>query len=119
MLAITALGVTSASVSAQSVGVSAISERSAPRTPAQLLQPQSASPLLAPVNFQKEATQEHATKTTQLQPALAARRGQGFGLMIAGGALFVAGLLTGGSAGTVMDLAGAGIGAYGLYLYFR
>lgn len=46
------------------------------------------------------------------------RRGS-MGYMIAGGALFVAGLLAGGDAGTVLILAGAGIGAYGLYLHFQ
>ena len=53
------------------------------------------------------------------QPALATSRGTGMGLMIAGGALFVAGLLVEGDAGTVLVLTGAGIGAYGLYLHFR
>jgi hypothetical protein len=39
--------------------------------------------------------------------------------MFVGGALFVAGLLAGGDAGTLLVVAGAGIGAYGLYLYLR
>lgn len=48
-----------------------------------------------------------------------AARGGDFAYMIAGGALFVAGLLVGGDAGTILVLAGAGIGAYGIYLHFR
>ena len=53
------------------------------------------------------------------QPALQ-RGGSGVGYMIAGLALFVAGLIIeDDDAGTVLILAGAGIGAYGLYLHFR
>lgn len=114
--AVVAFAVTTSAVSAQSGGAAV---QPAASTPAQLLQPQALAPLLAPVNLQRDAALQHANNGTQLQPVLAPRRGQGFGLMIAGGALFVAGLLVGGSAGAVMDLAGAGIGAYGLYLYFR
>ena len=46
-------------------------------------------------------------------------RGRSIGLMIAGGALFVAGAIVGGDAGTILMVGGAGIGAYGLYLHFR
>lgn len=49
---------------------------------------------------------------------LAQSRGAGTGLIIAGGALFIAGLLIGDDAGTVLAVAGAAVGAYGLYLYF-
>ncbi len=41
---------------------------------------------------------------------------RGSALAIVGGALFVGGLVAGGDAGTLMVLAGAGIGGYGLYL---
>jgi hypothetical protein len=40
-------------------------------------------------------------------------------LMIAGAALLVAGLIIGDDAGTFVAVAGAGIGAYGVYLYFE
>ena len=54
--------------------------------------------------------------------ALAAQR-RPFGLsqtlMIVGGAAFVAGAIIGDDAGTVMMVAGAGVGLYGLYLYLR
>ena len=44
----------------------------------------------------------------------------GVALMIVGGALFIAGaLVDDGDAGTVLMVAGAAIGAYGLYQYFR
>lgn len=51
------------------------------------------------------------------------RQGAGFGhaeaLMIVGGAAFVAGLIIGGDAGTIVMLGGAGVGLYGLYLYLQ
>ena len=54
---------------------------------------------------------------------LAARRfssrAPGATLMIIGGAGIVAGILAGGSGGTVLILAGVGVGAYGVYLYTR
>jgi hypothetical protein len=62
------------------------------------------------------AAEEKAADT--LEPAMQ-RGGSGVGYMIAGAALFVAGLLVEGDAGTVLVLAGAGIGAYGLYVHFR
>lgn len=40
-------------------------------------------------------------------------------LMIVGGAAFLAGAIVGDDAGTVMMVAGAGVGLYGLYLYLR
>ena len=40
-------------------------------------------------------------------------------LMIVGGALIVTGLLVGSDAAPILDLAGAGIGGYGLYLYLQ
>jgi len=47
------------------------------------------------------------------------RRGSGAGFMIAGAALFIGGLLIGGDAGTAVAVAGAAVGAYGLYIYFQ
>jgi hypothetical protein len=51
----------------------------------------------------------------------AARRPFGLSqtLMIVGGAAFVAGAIIGDDAGTVLMVAGAGVGLYGLYLYLR
>ena len=46
-------------------------------------------------------------------------RDQGRTLMIVGGAAIVAGILVGGSGGTVLILGGVGVGAYGFYLYQR
>jgi hypothetical protein len=40
-------------------------------------------------------------------------------LMIVGGAAFLTGVIVGDDAGTVMMVAGAGVGLYGLYLYLR
>jgi len=80
----------------------------------QRLMPESAVQLLA-------RPQVNVAESAEPQPAeLAMRpRGSGTGLIIAGGALFVAGLLIGGDAGTVVAVAGAALGAYGLYLYFQ
>lgn len=51
----------------------------------------------------------------------AARRPFGLSqtLMIVGGAAFVAGAIIGDDAGTVLMVAGAGVGLYGLYLYLH
>lgn len=51
----------------------------------------------------------------------AARRpfGRSQTLMIVGGATFLAGAIIGDDAGTVLMVAGAGVGIYGLYLYLR
>lgn len=78
----------------------------------QRLVPQSAASLLAPVQLEEKK---------EGQPAVAnmAASGSGTGLMIAGAALFVAGLIIGDEAGTVLAVAGAAVGAYGLYVYFR
>lgn len=46
-------------------------------------------------------------------------RAPGATLMIIGGAGIVAGALVGGSGGTVLILAGVGVGAYGFYLFTR
>ena len=55
-------------------------------------------------------------------PASAQQQG-GFGrsetLMIVGGAAFVAGLIIGDDAGTIVMVSGAAIGLYGLYLYLQ
>lgn len=65
------------------------------------------------------APSEKAADMTAHQPVMANGRA-GIGYMIAGLALFVAGaVIDDGDAGTVLMLAGAGIGAYGLYLHFR
>src|SRR4051812_42559910 len=105
ILTVAAIVMMSSSASAQSAAPAA---SPATNTPAQMLQPRAVSPLFVPANLHEEAALQHAAMPAQPQPAMVRHRGQGFGLMIAGGALFVAGLLTGGSAGTVMDLAGAG-----------
>jgi hypothetical protein len=62
-----------------------------------------------------------AAENETLQPnqPVMQRRGAGTGLMIAGAALFIGGLVIGGDAGTAVAVAGAAIGAYGLYVYFQ
>lgn len=55
----------------------------------------------------------------ELPLSRAAAHGEGIPLMAAGGALFVAGAIIGGDAGTLLMVGGAGIGAYGIYIYLR
>ena len=72
--------------------------------------------------MQTAAIAPHFELPGESDPALAAaRRPFGFSqtLMIVGGAAFVAGALIGDDAGTVLMVAGAGVGLYGLYLYLR
>ena len=54
-----------------------------------------------------------------LAPRRFSSRAPGATLMIVGGAAIVAGILVGGSGGTVLILGGVGVGAYGIYLYTR
>ena len=79
----------------------------------QRLMPENAASLLAPAAVDLNATAE-TQPTAAMRPA-----GSGTGLMIAGAALFIAGLIVGGDAGTLVAVTGAAIGAYGLYQYFR
>lgn len=65
------------------------------------------------------AVAEKPAEAARVDSPVAVPRSAGVPLMIAGGALFVAGLIAGGDGGTVLVIAGAGIGAYGLYLYFQ
>lgn len=65
------------------------------------------------------AQDENAAARKAIEPVMAGHR-SGTPYIIAGAALFVAGILiANGGASTVLELAGAGIGAYGLYLYFQ
>jgi hypothetical protein len=55
-------------------------------------------------------------------PLLMPRRGpssQNTALMIVGGAAFLAGAIIGGSGGTIIMIAGLGVGIYGLYQYLQ
>lgn len=105
------LGSTS-TVYAQTAEVSP-AEESKP-TLQQRLTPETAPALMAPVSDEAVKAADNSTTTTA-----AMAPGSGTGLIIAGGALFIAGLIVGGDAGTVLAVSGAAIGAYGLYIYFR
>jgi hypothetical protein len=80
----------------------------------QRLIPESAAVLMAPVSADVAKAAETTNATTVTMAS-----GSGTGLIIAGGALFIAGLIVGGDAGTVLAVTGAAVGAYGLYIYFR
>lgn len=53
-----------------------------------------------------------------LLPQARARNRRGVPLMVAGGILFVAGAIAGDDVGTILMLGGAGVGAWGAYVYF-
>ena len=76
----------------------------------------------APVSFAERGPTMNSTAIAPRLGAMAAAR-RPFGLsqtlMIVGGAAFVAGAIIGDDAGTVMMVAGAGVGLYGLYLYLH
>lgn len=78
--------------------------------------PAATSVQAAPQLTTEEKAQLNSTRTPA-QPGVG--RGRSVGLMIAGAALFVAGVIVEGDAGTVLMVSGAVIGAYGIYLHFR
>jgi hypothetical protein len=78
------------------------------------LMPEATTTLMAPASAEATKAIESNNETSAAMPP-----GVGTGLIIAGAALFVAGLLIGGDPGTLVAVAGAAIGAYGLYQYFR
>ena len=63
-------------------------------------------------------TTERPVPTAPAIIAPMAPSGQSVALMIAGGALFVAGAIAGDDVGGLLMLGGAVIGAYGVYLHF-
>lgn len=77
------------------------------------LMPEATMKLTAPASVLEQ------TESNIAQPATMQRGGSGVGMMIAGAALFVAGILIEGDAGTLVMVTGAAVGAYGLYLHFR
>ena len=109
LMALLSLGMPAAAL-AQEAGVTAESKQ--PSTLQERLMPESTVRLMAPAMAEVTADAESS------QPAVTMPRGSGTGLMIAGGALFVAGLLVSGDVGTLLAVTGAAVGAYGLYLYF-
>jgi hypothetical protein len=81
-----------------------------------LTPPAPASPAVTPRwNVEPRVTSE----TALVQTARPRAQGESVALMVAGGAVFVAGILAGGDAGAILMIGGAVIGGYGLYLYFR
>lgn len=65
-------------------------------------------------------TEEKAQLNAARSPAQpGVPRGRSIAFMIAGGALFIAGVIVDGDAGTVLMVSGALIGAWGVFLHFR
>ncbi len=91
------------------------SEAAAPTLRQQLMPAAAAALARAPLTIDRVAATEAKTVA---QPA-AYSRGSGTVYMIVGAALFAAGIIADNDASTVLILAGAGIGAYGIYLHFR
>ena len=85
-------------------------------------QSQDARPAAGPTIDAATAGIRPAPASATLVPGTAQQQGS-FGraetLMIVGGAAFVAGLIIGDDAGTVVMVSGAAIGLYGLYLYLQ
>ena len=76
-----------------------------------------ASPLISRSLFEAPALGE-APEPTPPAPQSRARNQRGVPLMVAGGVLLVAGAIAGGDAGTLLIVGGAGVGAWGAYVYF-
>jgi hypothetical protein len=83
-------------------------------TAAERLRPWAGAPALFP------PADPRATSTESPAPVVQARvrNRRGVPLMVAGGILFVAGAIAGDDVGTILMLGGAGIGAWGAYVYF-
>ncbi len=60
-----------------------------------------------------------AAKSVTLSPVAPQNVGQSKAMMIVGGAGLIAGLIIGGDAGTVVAVAGAAVGLFGLYNYLK
>ena len=93
---------------AEAHGAASIQERGGPLAPAARF----AEYQLAPEVENRFATADDAA--VLLPPTRASKA-----LMLAGAALLVTGLIIGDDAGTLVAVVGAGIGAYGVYLYFE
>src|SRR5688572_8833902 len=69
------------------------------------LMPEATTTLMAPASAEATKAIESNTETSATMPP-----GAGTALIIAGGALFIAGLIIGGDAGTVLAVGGAALG---------
>jgi hypothetical protein len=101
--------------------VSAQTPAPAPASNEGTLQQRLRTPAPTSVEAVPRVTAEEAARLSDDKPTLTrpAARGQSVALMIAGGALFLAGVLVEGDAGAVLMVTGALVGAYGIYLHFR
>lgn len=90
------------------------------RSPADALRPTPHTAALAvgvrdPADMVRE---DRSAADDDTSAAAQAKNSEGLAFMIAGGAAFVAGLIIGGDAGTVIAVAGVGLGVYGIIVYF-
>ena len=69
----------------------------------------------------RAGVQRSSSQTDRSAPAASVtnHHSQASALMIVGGIAVLAGIITGGSAGPLLILGGAGVGLYGLYLYLQ
>jgi hypothetical protein len=115
--------------SAPTVG-STVPDRAMPT----LLAPETTTPVMSPPTMTAPAVAPPTMMSPAIEPQLASprinddvasivRRRAAFNraevLMITGGALLLTGLIVDGDASTVLVIAGAGIGGYGLYLFLQ
>ena len=90
----------------------------ATQAPAANAQPVAAGPTMDGVTVAlKRPASEQSLKAPVVMAAH--RADQSTALMIVGGAAFIAGALINDDAGTIIMVAGAGVGLYGLYLYLQ
>ena len=78
----------------------------------------SASSALMMLSVDRPAAERAEESTRPLAPGFQVRNRRGVPYMVAGGILFVAGAIAGGDAGGLLMLGGAGVGAYGAYIYY-
>lgn len=91
-------------------------ESQAASTAAQRLRPSRGFVALLSVTGRDDGSIEASSERLISAPQV--RDQEGVPYMVAGGILFVAGAIAGGDGGMLLVLGGAGVGAYGAYVYF-
>lgn len=82
------------------------------------LAPSASLPLLFPPAGLQEQAAKASPQLFAAFPQHSVRNRKGIPFMVAGGVLFVAGAIAGNTGGAILMLGGAGVGAYGAYIYF-
>jgi hypothetical protein len=121
-----AVSLSSAPALAQSDSAArAVIDRAMPTimAPAAFATPTNVTAMLAPASVPSPGDRIDAPRPINEDASSVVRRRAAFGrpavLMITGGALLLTGLLVDGDASSILIIAGAGIGGYGLYLHLQ